>query len=123
LSKTTEKASPTARPLNGAIISELLDLEAVEAAPQMKQAFAAGVVDESVAGDWEDVQIELGLKEKRDTPARFRDFPRPGRMHQSPFLQTASFPDLRAMNQARKKARSEAKKAKRKRMLQRQRRK
>jgi hypothetical protein len=97
LSKTTEKASPTARPLNGAIISELLDMEAVEAAPQMKQAFVAGVVDESVAGDWEDVQIELGLWEKRDTPARFNDFPQSGRMPPSPFFQTASFPDLRAI--------------------------
>jgi hypothetical protein len=123
LGKTTEKASPTVRSLNGAIISELLDLETVEAAPQMKQAFAAGVVDESVAGDWEDVQIELGLKEKRDTPSRFNNLPGPGRMPQSPFLQSGSFPDLRAINKARKKARSEAKKAKRKRMLQRQRRK
>ena len=54
--------------LNGFLASELVHLRAVEAAPVMQRAFAAGMVDERVAGDWEDVQIELGLKEERDTP-------------------------------------------------------
>ncbi len=93
----------------------------------MEQAFAAGLVDESVAGDWEDVQIELGLKDERETSAKFTAFPRLRRTAesgcQSPVSNTASFPDLRAINKAQKKARSEAKKAKWKRMLQRQRRK
>jgi len=56
--------------LNGALIADLLELKAVDAAPVMERAFAANCVDESVAGDWEDVQIELGLKKERTTPAR-----------------------------------------------------
>jgi hypothetical protein len=54
--------------LNAFLISRLLDVQAVEAAPVMKSAFAAQAVDISVAGDWEDVQISLGLKSQRDTP-------------------------------------------------------
>jgi len=48
---------------NGMLISDLEDLKAVEAAPVMERAFAAGCVDESIMGDWEDVQVDLGLKE------------------------------------------------------------
>lgn len=54
--------------LNGSLISELLDLGAVESAGAMEQAFASDRVDEFVAGDWEDVQVELGLIEERETP-------------------------------------------------------
>jgi hypothetical protein len=53
--------------LNGCIISDLVDLEAAEHAPLMEQAFAAGRVDLFVGGDWEDAQIELGLKRARTT--------------------------------------------------------
>ena len=52
--------------LNAFLISPLLDLGAKEAAPVMGKAFAAGRVDEDVQGDWEDVQIELGLKGDRE---------------------------------------------------------
>ena len=54
--------------LNGFLVSSLLDLEAVEAAPTMERAFAAGCVVEGIPGDWEDAQIALGLKAKRETP-------------------------------------------------------
>jgi hypothetical protein len=54
--------------LNAFLISWLTHLNAVESAPAMEQAFAADAVDLSVAGDWEDVQVELGLLEKRVTP-------------------------------------------------------
>ena len=54
--------------LNGSIISDLVDLRAVEAAPVIEQAFAAKRVDISILGDWEDTQIELGLLTKRLTP-------------------------------------------------------
>ncbi len=52
--------------LNAFLISSLLDLDAYEAAPVMEKAFAAGRVDEDVQGDWEDTQIELGLKTDRE---------------------------------------------------------
>ncbi len=57
-------------PLNGLLISHLINLKAVEAAPVMEQAFAAQRVELVVVGDWEEVQIDLGLKTQRDTPRR-----------------------------------------------------
>ncbi len=64
--------------LNAFLISYLLDLSAINAAPVMERAFAAKRVDLSVAGDWEDVQIALGLKATRETPRpRLHLFPPP----------------------------------------------
>jgi hypothetical protein len=40
----------------------------VSATALIERAFAAKRVDEFIMGDWEDVQIELGLKTKRDKP-------------------------------------------------------
>ena len=54
--------------LNGFLINSLIDLRAVEAASLMERAFAADSVDVSIMGDWEDVQIELGLLDERQTP-------------------------------------------------------
>ena len=48
---------------NAFIISSLMDLNAVESAPVMERVFAADMVDTTIAGDWDDVQVELGLKE------------------------------------------------------------
>ncbi len=59
--------------LNGCLIFDLVDLEAVEHAPLMEQAFAAGRVDLFVGGDWEDTQVELGLKRERTTPPDYDD--------------------------------------------------
>lgn len=56
--------------LNADLIYALAKLRVTEAAPLMEQAFDAGRVDETVGGDWEDIQILLGLKEKRETPRR-----------------------------------------------------
>jgi hypothetical protein len=50
--------------VNGAIIGNLLDLKAVETAPAIEKAFAAGRVDESIAGGWDRAQWELGLTDK-----------------------------------------------------------
>ncbi|HEV7587603.1 MAG TPA: hypothetical protein VGO40_05685, partial [Longimicrobium sp.] len=61
------------RVLNGFLIANLAELGEVAAAPLMEAAFAAGAVDLAVAGDWEDVQVALGLLEERLTdpqPAR-----------------------------------------------------
>lgn len=56
--------------LTGLVIGDLLDLRAVEAAAVMEQAFAANAVDPLMNGDWEDVQVELGLLPARLTPKR-----------------------------------------------------
>jgi hypothetical protein len=47
--------------LNGFIISSLIDLEAIEAAPSIEAAFKIRCVDESIAGDWPNVRYDLGL--------------------------------------------------------------
>jgi hypothetical protein len=65
--------------LNGLLISELLDLKAVESAGVIEAAFASGRVDEMVAGDWEDVQIEFGFKQRRERPRKPNEFTEIGR--------------------------------------------
>ena len=50
------------------LVVSLVELEAVEAAPLIERAFAADAVELTVMGDWEDVQVELGLKEERESP-------------------------------------------------------
>lgn len=47
--------------LNGFLVCDLVDLGAVESAPVIADAFAAGRIDLSINGDWEDVQVELGI--------------------------------------------------------------
>ena len=47
--------------INEYLVASLVELHATEAAPLMEQAFAAGSVAEDLMGDWEDVQVELGL--------------------------------------------------------------
>ena len=49
--------------LNAFLISSLVEVAAVESAPVIEQAFAADCVDETIRGDWDDVQVDLGLKE------------------------------------------------------------
>jgi len=54
--------------LNAFLVGPLHDLGAVESAPVMERAFAADRVDIGVQGDWEDVQIDMGLRQERETP-------------------------------------------------------
>jgi hypothetical protein len=56
--------------LNGSLVSDLVDLKAVESAAVIERAFAAACVDETVMGDWEDAQVALGLKMAREHPRR-----------------------------------------------------
>jgi len=59
------------RNFNACLVADLaFDLHATEAAPVIEQAFAADTVDLMMMGDWEDVQIKLGLLAKRKTPQR-----------------------------------------------------
>jgi PBS lyase HEAT-like repeat len=48
--------------VNAFLVEALVELGAKEAAPLIERAFAEGYVDPLVMGDWEDVQVELGLK-------------------------------------------------------------
>lgn len=60
-----EASEPT---LNACLIADLVELHAVEQAPLMERAFAAEAVDLEMMGDWEDVQVELGLLAQRTSP-------------------------------------------------------
>jgi len=56
--------------LNGMLVAALLDLKAVEAALVMERAFAANRVDDTIAGDWEEVQLDLGMVSKLELRQR-----------------------------------------------------
>jgi hypothetical protein len=47
--------------LNGFLVGDLIELEAVESAETIERAFAANVIDPMVAGDWGDIWRELGV--------------------------------------------------------------
>jgi hypothetical protein len=68
LTEQLQKYTENDRTLNALLICSLADLHAVEHAALMESAFAANSVDYSVSGDWEEVQISLGLLEERITP-------------------------------------------------------
>ena len=76
---------------NAFLIGALVGLKAKEAALGMEQAFVADRVDESIYGDWEDVQIQLGLLDERTTPepdylpSLLRDISDPRSVNFSPF--------------------------------------
>lgn len=70
LSAQLEQFAAQTEALNAFLVSPLLDLEAREALPVMTRAFAAGRVDESVVGDYEDVEIAFGLKTQRRQPRK-----------------------------------------------------
>jgi len=57
--------------LNGFLVSYLVDLGAVESISCIQAAFEKECVDFSIIGDLEDVEIHLGLREERSTPADY----------------------------------------------------
>lgn len=54
--------------LNALLISFLVDLQTLPALPTMKKAFDSGNVDLRVGGDFEDIEIDLGVRKSRSTP-------------------------------------------------------
>ena len=101
------KQDPT---LNAFLVGSLLDLEATEVAPLIERAFAADRIDESVAGDWEDVQIALGLKEHRERPPSYGGIPplfsrSPGEQGDLPTHKRSSKAKAKAKRKQEKKSR------------------
>ena len=90
--------------LNSFLVSSLIELKAVEAAPLMEKVFGSGNIDLSVQGDWEDVQIELGLLSERLTPRR--NYPLASVFAPSP-------KPRRSSNKSKKKAKRKQQKASR----------
>ena len=68
LMQALEQFKQNSTVLNGFILASLLDLKAVEAAPLIERAFAANRIDESIAGDWGDVQVDFKLKSRAELP-------------------------------------------------------
>ena len=74
LVKALESFEQNNETINAFIIIELVRLKAVEHIALIEQAFQADKVDEWVGGDFEDIQVNLGLLTKRNTPARNAGF-------------------------------------------------
>jgi hypothetical protein len=72
LARTLKPPAYRGPPVSGSVVSALIDLGAVEAIDVIREAFRRKSVDISVAGDEEDVEIELGLRE-RHACATLRD--------------------------------------------------
>jgi hypothetical protein len=117
LAAQLKKFQENGETLNGCLISDLVDIEAVEHAPLMEQAFAAGRVDLFVGGDWEDTQIELGLKRARTTPSNYDEVfgflnPRPRwKPPVDPVLQGLPRKERRRIERERAKAERKQRKA------------
>ena len=96
--------------VNGFLILALVELQATEAAPLMEQAFAAERVDPIVIGEWEDVQVELGLKATEEVEqSRSKRFP------QTPLPSTArEMPPPQVPSRERHQRETARRKAKRK---------
>jgi hypothetical protein len=71
LARTLERRTDSDRSIKGFAVSALIDLAAVEVIDTIREAFRRKSVDISIAGDEEDVEIALGLRDWRSIPAPF----------------------------------------------------
>jgi uncharacterized protein YpmS len=69
ITKVLNKFSENDPDANAFLVGELVDLKAIEAAPLIEQAFAAKCVPTYLLGDWNEVQVALGLKTREDVPS------------------------------------------------------
>ena len=69
LTRQLESALENDPRLNAFIIDNLINLQAVEAAPVIERALATDSVDMDIVGDWDDVQAALGLKPRQELPS------------------------------------------------------
>jgi hypothetical protein len=74
LTDRLERCTEQSPDLNAFFISQLIDLKAVDSLPAIRQAFEREYVDYSFEGDIENVEIEMGVRAQRSTPA---DYPTP----------------------------------------------
>jgi hypothetical protein len=100
--------------LNGFLIAYLAELGEVAAAPLIEAAYLGGAVDLGVHGDWEDVQVDLGLLEERVTPPTPGSYFDPDADHGPGRARTPSR-HAAASAKARRKAEKKARKRNRKR--------
>jgi hypothetical protein len=70
LTKQLEQFEQNPINLNSLAISGLVELEALESAAVIEQAFASERVDLMFEGDWDEVQVSLGLKSRDQVPKK-----------------------------------------------------
>lgn len=91
------------RLLNAYLVGGLVDLQETDAAPLIEAALAGNAVDLDVSGDWEDVQVDLGLLPERITPPPV--FAAAGSRETSPRAAEKARQRRKAQKQARKRNR------------------
>lgn len=120
LTEELAKHEPEVYSLYGCLVGYLIALGAVESAEVIERAYAAGVVDETVCGDWAVVREELGVTGLGLVPDRPR--PRP----QNPYSRFSAWvgpsvpadpgdPDRRRQKDRKAKAKRKQQKQSRKR--------
>lgn len=77
LTERLNAAAENPEELNGFLVDGLVELHAVESVPVMERAFRADLVDKSVRGNWDWVQVDLGLKDPADLGGRYWASPTP----------------------------------------------
>ena len=71
LTQQLEKFATNDPDLNAILVVNLvIDLRALESIAVIEKAFQAGRVNEDFMGDWDEVQVELGLKEQSEVPEK-----------------------------------------------------
>lgn len=115
LTRQLERFEENLESLNGFLVSSLVTLKAMESVPIIERAFAADRVDESIHGDWEDVQVELGLKPFRERPRRPLFFGRDEDLDTVPLTPYDS--GTASERKARRKAKAKRKQAKKSRKI------
>ena len=104
LTRQLERIEDLTDVVGGHLVGYLLDLKAVESAPAIEAAFAAGVVDPMVAGDWPEVRYELGLG---PMPESLRERQRRIAASVSPTTVDGKRPDLKRFKHKQKAARKQ----------------
>jgi hypothetical protein len=71
LTRALERFADQDPTLNSFIISDLMDLQATEALPVMREAFRSRQVDATIHGDLQDIEVSLGVRTERNLAARY----------------------------------------------------
>ncbi len=120
IAKELEQFADNDPEFNGHLVMSLVgDFKAVEVAPLIESAYDSEQVDFRFIGDWEDVQIELGLLTERTTPRKKYNFfgnslVEDGNLDRMFARQSSQIDGLIENNQNRSKSANAKNKAKRK---------
>lgn len=66
---------PASLDLNGLLVCGLIDLKAIEMIDEIRSLFQQNYVHITIPGDLEDVEIALGLRDRRETPKPYYGLP------------------------------------------------